>query len=370
MVIDKAKIDSGAATACLGAGLRPRVGSSWPLGVRAGAAARGNRRRGGRGRPGGGGRGEAARVGQEVPVAVQGGAGDRISASWPAASSAATASRDRSVTPRPTWADSRIATLEPTIRVSGEMSRSARRASVLARVPEPGSRRSQVWCARAMGGGRARPGWPSAPHHRGCLPRTRRLVRGPLPRLARGGGRRGPPRPSRVRGGRPGPGRPGGGPGGSGRGRGFRPPGGLRSGVAARGSRRGWGHDLLGGRGDGGDPQLAALGVGGGRRRAARLVEQAQDAARVPGVGGPASVSRSPRPSGVTRATPSDFCRAVIEADTAAWVTTSSSAAARTDPLSATARKLRSWLRVMAPHRSENLRETVIFSANDQLSAR
>ena len=43
-------------------------------------------------------------------------------------------------------------------------------------------------------------------------------------------------------------------------------------------------HDLLGRGGDRRDPQLAALGVGGGRRRPARLVEQAQDAARITGV--------------------------------------------------------------------------------------
>ena len=71
----------------------------------------------------------------------------------------------------------------------------------------------------------------------------------------------------------------------------------------------------------------------------------------------PASVSRSPRPSGVTSATPSDFCRAAIEAETAACVTTSSSAAARTDPLSATARKLRSWLRVIGASPIGNLKK-------------
>ena len=65
----------------------------------------------------------------------------------PSASSAATASREISVTPRPTLADSRIAPLEPTIRVSGVMSSSVSSASVAARVPEPGSRSSHAWPA-------------------------------------------------------------------------------------------------------------------------------------------------------------------------------------------------------------------------------
>ena len=60
----------------------------------------------------------------------------------------------------------------------------------------------------------------------------------------------------------------------------------------------------------------------------------------------PASVSRSPRPSGATSATPSAFCRAASEADTAAWVTTSSCAAPCTDSCSATARNVRSWFSV------------------------
>src|SRR6185437_17146406 len=57
-------------------------------------------------------------------------------------------------------------------------------------------------------------------------------------------------------------------------------------GVAAAEAAQDSGHDLLGRGGDGGDPQLAPFRVGGGRRRPARLVEQAQDAARVPRVGG------------------------------------------------------------------------------------
>ena len=119
-------------------------------------------------------------------------------------------------------------------------------------------------------------------------------------------------------------------------------------------------HDLLGRGGDRGDPQLAALGVGGVRRGPGRLVEQAHDAACVPAYAVPALVSRSPRPSGVTSATPSDFCSAATEADTAAWVTTSSCAAARTDPLSATARKVRSWLSVTVPRWPGNVKGNAI----------
>ena len=62
-------------------------------------------------------------------------------------------------------------------------------------------------------------------------------------------------------------------------------------------------------------------------------------------------MSRSPRPSGSSSATPRDFCSAAREAETAAWVTTRSSAAARTEPVSATARKVRSWFSVTGPCR-------------------
>ena len=89
----------------------------------------------------------------------------------PSASSAATASREIRVTPRPTVADSRIAPLDPTISVSGAMSSSVSRASVAARVPDPGSRSSQAW--RASQGSSCWPAGASGLRRRG--PGRRRL---------------------------------------------------------------------------------------------------------------------------------------------------------------------------------------------------
>jgi hypothetical protein len=70
----------------------------------------------------------------------------------------------------------------------------------------------------------------------------------------------------------------------------------ARLGVAAAEAAEDGGHDLLGRRGDRRDPQLAALGVGGGRRGPAGLVEQAQDTARVPGVRGTGVGQPQPAP--------------------------------------------------------------------------
>ena len=78
------------------------------------------------------------------------GAGPSVSGSsrsHPAASSGSTAARDNSATPSPARAACLIAPLEPSVRVVGLRPRSTRNCSPSARVPDPGSRSSQVRCA-------------------------------------------------------------------------------------------------------------------------------------------------------------------------------------------------------------------------------
>src|SRR5262249_32498959 len=98
------------------------------------------------------------------------------------ASSAATASRETRVTPSPTRADSRIAPLDPTMSASGAMSSSASSAAVLARVPEPGSRSSQVCRASQV----SSPSAPPAPAGSARPPPPARAGR--AGRAARAGG--------------------------------------------------------------------------------------------------------------------------------------------------------------------------------------
>ena len=69
----------------------------------------------------------------------------------------------------------------------------------------------------------------------------------------------------------------------------------------------------------------------------------------------PAGLGRTLRPTRSVNSTPSSRASAETAADTDGWDTTSSSAAAVTDPVRTTARKLRScvtvtaiWLRVLA----------------------
>ena len=226
------------------------------------------------------------------------------------------------------------------------MSSSVSSASVAARVPEPGSRSSQVW--RASQGSRPAASAPAGP---ASVARGRggQAGGGHHDQLVRPDGehadvpaRLGPaaehqvhlmpveqgPHPVPVPGLQPDP----------------------QPRIPGPEAAQQPGHDLLGRGGHGRDAQLAALRVGGGRGRPPGLVEQAQDAADVARVrlARRRSAAARARPAS-TSATPSDFCSAASEAETAAWVTTSSCAAARTEPVSATARKVRSWFSVMAP---------------------
>lgn len=57
---------------------------------------------------------------------------------------AATASREMRVMPSPTWTDSRMAPLEPSVRVVGAIPSSSNSSSAVERVPDPGSRSSQA----------------------------------------------------------------------------------------------------------------------------------------------------------------------------------------------------------------------------------
>ena len=77
----------------------------------------------------------------------------------------------------------------------------------------------------------------------------------------------------------------------------------------------------------------------------APLLEQPDDVGRVrrERLAGGASAARR-GPSRSSSGVPTSRASAVIAADTDGWVTTSSSAAAVTDPLRTTARKLRSWV--------------------------
>ncbi len=61
----------------------------------------------------------------------------------PRSSSRITASREMRVTPSPARTDSRMAPLDPSVRVDGEMPSSSNSSSVVERVPEPGSRAQQ-----------------------------------------------------------------------------------------------------------------------------------------------------------------------------------------------------------------------------------
>jgi len=79
----------------------------------------------------------------------------------------------------------------------------------------------------------------------------------------------------------------------------------------------------------------------------------------------PAALSRMLRPTRSVRETPTSRERAVTAAETDGWVTTSSSAAPLTDPVLATAKKLRSWVMVIDIRASVNADHS---SVNDAAS--
>ena len=205
--------------------------------------------------------------------------------SRPAASSAATASREIRVTPRPTLADSRIAPFEPTIRVSGAMSSSASSVSVPPGCPTraraaatPAGPASAPGCAARAGGSALAASWGARwwRHRPGSARRPRPAGAGG-PRCTStsqpGSGRPPSTRSTWCRSSRP-----------RTRSRlpGLQPEAQLR--VAHPEAAEQPGQDLLGRRGDRGDAQLAPLRVGRGRRGPARLVQQAEDAPDVAGV--------------------------------------------------------------------------------------
>ena len=146
----------------------------------------------------------------------------------------------------------------------------------------------------------------------------------------------------------------------------------ARLGVASAGSRRGSGHDLLGCGGDAPRSTARRVRVGSGRAAARPGPRRAGPGcgARTGRTQAPASVSRGPAPVRGDQGDAERLRSAATEADTAAWVTTSSSAAARTEPRSATARKLRSWLRVIGASPVGSIKKIVTVVANDQLSGR
>src|SRR5580704_4888532 len=94
------------------------------------------------------------------------------SASTPRPTSRATASREISVTPSPAATDSQTATLHPTVSVPGAICNSSRYASVVARVPDPGSRSSHVCPAKKAAENAAEPEHDTGPTTTSSLGRT------------------------------------------------------------------------------------------------------------------------------------------------------------------------------------------------------
>jgi hypothetical protein len=107
------------------------------------------------------------------------------------------------------------------------------------------------------------------------------------------------------------------------------------------------GDEGLGGGRDRRDAQHARVDLGGLARRPAAGLEQSDDVGRVGANSRPAAVARTERPARSNSGVPTSSASAAIAADTDGWVTTSSSAAAVTEPPRITARKLRSWVRVI-----------------------
>ena len=77
-------------------------------------------------------------------------------------------------------------------------------------------------------------------------------------------------------------------------------------------------------------------------------MQQAEDVGRVARVGLPAGVGLTLRPTRSVSFTPSSRSSAATAAETEGWVTTSSSAAAVTDPCRTTEMKAASWVTVTA----------------------
>jgi hypothetical protein len=243
----------------------------------------------------------------------------------PRSSWSATASRESRVIPRPTSTASRMAPLEPMVSVGGARPAAARYSSVVARVPEPGSRSSQVWRASSSGRGE-RPSSPGGATRTSGFERSARLTSGegsggrpPITRSTSWCSRRAKTR-GRLATSR------------------LIPTAGWRARKPAMSRGRSCSPAVV----------TAARRIRPRSGAAAPAVATAASSSRprtrraYPASTVPAGVRRRPRPSRATSRTPSSFWRAAIWEETAGWVTKSRSAAPRTDPVEETSRSERS----------------------------
>src|SRR5215218_1255947 len=253
-------------------------------------------------------------------------------------SSSATAWREMNATPRPARAACLMAPLDPSVSVCGSSPAAARNSSLTTRVPDPGSRSSQT--RRSSSAASTAP--PPVCGSSGEVMRTKSLGRIAVAwmRGSRGGR---PPIATSAR-------------WSSTRSRTCsRFPTASVSPIASLVCEKA---RMSGGTND----SAAVVTAASRRRRSARCA--ASRAARRPSSSSPmtsaanganafpAAVGRIPRPSRSVTGVPSSRDSAATAAETEGWVTTSSSAAAVTEPPRMTARKLRSCVRVIDTRRT------------------
>ena len=251
----------------------------------------------------------------------------------PASSSVATAARETNDTPRPARAACLIAPFEPRVIVWTSIPTLAMNSSLTARVPDPGSRKSQRRPASLA----AETVLPPASGSSGAVISMSSFARiGCASIRSCGGGR--PPMArsaswfwitartwSRL------------------------PTSSARPicGCAVANAR------MSGGTNDSAAVVTAAIvSVSAPRASASRAAcrpcsSRPMTSAAYAANSRPAGVGRTPRPARSSRLTPTSRESAATAAEIAGWVTTSSSAAAVTEPPWTTARKLRSWVSVI-----------------------